>query len=126
MITGLLILVVCQLLGEVVVTALGLPIPGAVLGMAILFVALQLRRPDENSSVTRAGDAVLNHLQLLFIPAGVGVVPHLPALADAGIPVLAGLVLPWLVVIVVTAGAGVGARRLQSRLASEANEQGNS
>lgn len=125
MITGLLILVACQLLGEVVVTALGLPIPGAVLGMAILFIALQLRRPDENAGVTRAGDVVLNHLQLLFIPAGVGVLPYLPALADAGGPVLAGLVLPWLAVIVVTAGAGVGARRLQSRLAHGTDGQGN-
>jgi putative effector of murein hydrolase LrgA (UPF0299 family) len=30
----------CQLLGELVVTALGLPVPGPVLGMALLFAGL--------------------------------------------------------------------------------------
>ncbi|HET7475283.1 MAG TPA: CidA/LrgA family protein [Dermatophilaceae bacterium] len=117
MITGLLILLGCQLIGEFVVTATRLPIPGPVLGMVLLLVVLGARRPEAGSGVTRAGDALLRHLQLLFVPAGVGVVAYTATLAHAPLPVLAGLVLSWVLVVTVTAGVGAGTLWLQSRLA---------
>jgi len=47
-IRGVLILLLCQLLGEVVAQSAGIPVPGGVVGMLILFVGLILRRgvPD--------------------------------------------------------------------------------
>lgn len=63
----------CQLVGEVIARGLDLPVPGPVVGMVVLFVVLQVRRPPATANVFRTSDALLRHLQLLFIPAGVGV-----------------------------------------------------
>jgi holin-like protein len=115
MITGFIVLLVCQLIGDFTVHVLDVPIPGPVVGMVLLFVALQLRRPGRESGVVRAADGLLRHLQLLFIPAGVGIIQYLPVLAGAWLPVIAGLVISWLAVLLVTAGTGVGTLRLAGR-----------
>jgi putative effector of murein hydrolase LrgA (UPF0299 family) len=115
MITGFIILLVCQLVGDFTAHALDIPIPGPVVGMVLLFVVLQIRRPDSHAGVVRAADGLLRHLQLLFIPAGVGIIQYLPVLAGAWLPVAAGLVVSWLAVLLVTAGTGVGTLRLERR-----------
>jgi len=112
MVRGLLVLLVCQLVGEFLVTALGVPVPGAVVGMVILLLALRVRRPSSKSSVVQTADSLLNHLQLLFIPAGAGVVAYLPLIADAWLPILGGLVLGWLAALLITAVAGVASLRV--------------
>ena len=101
MINGLLGLLTCQLLGEVGVRLLHLPIPGPVLGMLVLFGYLSLRRPSAGSGVVRASDGLLKHLQLLFIPAGVGVITMFGEIGHAPLPLLAGLVVSWLAGLVV-------------------------
>lgn len=116
MITGLITLLACQLVGEFIVKALSLPIPGPVIGLILLFIILRIRRPAADSGINRAGDGLLRHLQLLFIPAGVGVVAYLSTLTDQWLPVLAGLVLSWVLVIALTAGAGSGSLWLQAKL----------
>jgi len=64
-------------LGETVDRVSGLPIPGAVLGLLFLFVALVVlgRVPPP---VARAADFLLKHLNLFFVPAGVGILAFLP------------------------------------------------
>jgi holin-like protein len=109
---GLLVLVVCQLVGEFVVTALDVPVPGAVVGLVVLLVVLRVRRPRPKSPVVTTADSLLAHLQLLFVPAGAGVVAYLPLIAGAWVPVVGGLVLGWLAALVATAVAGVGSVRL--------------
>ena len=116
MITGFIVLLVCQLIGDFAVRALGVPIPGPVVGLVLLFVVLQIRRPGRETGVVRAADGLLRHLQLLFIPAGVGIIQYLPILAEAWLPVAAGLVISWLAVLIVTAGTGVGTVRWEARL----------
>ena len=75
-------LLLCQLAGEVAARALGLPVPGPVVGMVLLFAALLLRgRREAPGDLSRTADGLLGSLGLLFVPAGVGVVLHLPLLA---------------------------------------------
>ena len=116
MITGFIALLCCQLLGEFAVRALGVPIPGPVVGMVLLLVALLIRKPERTAGVVRAADGLLRHLQLLFIPAGAGIVAYLAVLGAAWLPVLGGLVISWLAVLVITAGTGMASLRLESRL----------
>lgn len=104
MLAGLTWLLGCQLVGEVLVRVTGLPLPGAVVGMALLFGVLQWRRPDSDAAVFAVGDALLSHLQLLFVPAGVGVVVYLGALRADAVPISVALVGSWLVGLVVTGG----------------------
>jgi len=102
MLAGLTWLLVFQCLGEVLVRGTGLPVPGPVVGMLLLFVALRARRAIPESLAV-AADGLLKHLSLLFVPAGVGVMLHVTRLADEWLAILAALVASTIVAIVTTA-----------------------
>lgn len=98
---GMLWLLGFWFLGEVVVRTLGLPVPGAVVGMLALFVALQVRRPRSDGGLLTAADGLLAHLQLLFVPAGVGIVAFLAVVRDEALPIVGALLVSWAVGLVV-------------------------
>ena len=97
-----IILLSCQLLGEVLVIATGLPLPGPVIGMALLFVGLLLRGSIP-AGLDRMGDALLSHLSLLFVPAGVGVMLHAELIGAELLPIAGAVILGTMLTIVVTA-----------------------
>ncbi|MDR3410221.1 MAG: CidA/LrgA family protein [Formivibrio sp.] len=80
MLSGFLILLSFLLAGDVVGYLFALPLPGPVLGMALLlaWLAWHRRAPPENLRVASTG--ILQYLSLLFVPAGVGVILHLERL----------------------------------------------
>ena len=90
MIGHLTLLLSFQLAGEVIARTLGLPLPGPVIGMALLFAAL-LAVP-RLSAVQPTAKVLLAHLSLLFVPAGVGVVGHLDRFGSDG-PAIAAAIL---------------------------------
>ena len=98
----IIVILVCQLAGEVISVAAGIPIPGPVIGMALLFAGLMIRRGVPDGLATTAG-GFLDHLALLFVPAGVGVLLHLPLLQREYPAIVAALIGSTLVTIVVTA-----------------------
>ena len=112
MLTGLIALLVCQLLGELVVRSLDVPLPGPILGMVLMFVLLQVRRPRADSGLVRGAEGLLRHLPVLYVPAGVGVVGYLSLLGSDALPITAGLVVSWLAGLVVTAAVAAGMLRL--------------
>ncbi len=128
MIKGFFVLASFQLAGEATVKAMRWPVPGPVLGMIALAVALLAVRRwchdqpalDPGSSLSRASDGILGSLGLLFVPAGVGVMQQGPLLLSRG-PVL-GLVL--VVSTVLTLLVTVGAFLLVSRLLGTAEQVG--
>jgi holin-like protein len=95
-INGLMWLLGCQLAGEVIKHVTDAQVPGPVFGMAILFVLLRLRKAGDDATVVRAADGFLEHLQLLFIPAGVGVVAYLSVIGHDAAPLIVALVGSWL------------------------------
>lgn len=103
-ISGLTWLIGCQLVGEVIRHVTGAPIPGPVIGMVVLFVALRLRRPPASASVFGAADALLRHLQLFFVPAGVGVVVYLSVIRDDALPIVVAMLASWLAGLAVVGG----------------------
>ncbi len=102
MIESLTVLLVCQLAGEVIARASGIPLPGPVIGMAILFFGLMIRGgvPEPLQQSTKA---ILDHLSLLFVPAGVGVMLYLPLIADEWLPISSAIIFGTLVTIAATA-----------------------
>jgi holin-like protein len=92
---GVLVLLACQLVGELVVRLFGLDVPGPVVGMLVFLAVLRVRRPRPSSALVRGPGLLLNHLQLLFVPAGVGVVVYLDEIRDDAWPLLAGLSVSW-------------------------------
>lgn len=101
MIGALTLILCCQLAGELVVTAGGLPVPGPVLGMILLFLLL-LIRGGVGEDLGRVGDALLKNLALLFVPAGVGVVVHLGLIGREGLAITAALIVSTLLTVLVT------------------------
>jgi holin-like protein len=102
LISALSTLLVFQLAGEVLARSLNLPIPGPVIGMLMLFVALVLRGgPGKDLQTTSQN--LLQHLSLLFVPAGTGIMVHLHRVSDEWLPLLASLLVSTLATLIVTA-----------------------
>ncbi|CAM3963438.1 CidA/LrgA family protein [Deinococcus frigens] len=94
--------------GQALVTVSGLPLPGSVVGLALLWAALGLKIVRLHW-IADAADGLLGILGLLFVPATVGFIGYLSAGAAWGL---------WL--LVMTAGLLLGggvAGVLASRLA---------
>nr|WP_321982146.1 CidA/LrgA family protein [uncultured Cohaesibacter sp.] len=97
----LTVILLCQLIGEALVTLFDLPVPGAVFGMAIMFIGLLIKGsvPDGLSSV---GDTLLSHMSLLFIPAGVGIMVNAELIQREIVPIAVSLVISTFLCIAVT------------------------
>jgi holin-like protein len=102
MVAAMTVLLVYQLVGEIAVIVLHLPVPGPVVGMALLFIALMLRG-GANQDLRDTSGGLLRHLSLLFVPAGVGVMAHLNRIANEWLPISVSLVASTLLTIAVTA-----------------------
>ena len=91
MIYHLCLILAFQLIGEVLVRSIGLPIPGPVLGM-VLFVVTMIAWPKLANEVRGTAMGLLAHLSLLFVPAGVGIVGHLGRLGDDLLPIIIAII----------------------------------
>lgn len=80
MLHGFLILIGCQLAGEIIVGLGGLSIPGPVMGMVLLFAGLMIRGGVPEGLET-AGGGLLKHIGLLYVPAGAGISLYLGLIA---------------------------------------------
>ncbi|MEA2859552.1 MAG: holin-like protein [Methylobacteriaceae bacterium] len=109
MIESLVILLFCQLLGEALVHALTLPLPGPVAGMMLLFLALLWRgrkapgEPQVPEALADTSDALLRNLSLLFIPAAVGIIQHTGILRESGLAIAVSIVVSTVLAMAVTA-----------------------
>jgi holin-like protein len=91
-----------QLAGEALAFGFKLPIPGPVIGMALLLAGLALR-PALLDALRPTTTALLQHLSLLFVPAGVGVMVHGQRLADEGVAIVVALVVSTVLALAATA-----------------------
>jgi holin-like protein len=118
-INGITTLLIFQLIGEVGVHTLTLPIPGPVLGMFLLFLFLIIRRALPEALDT-SSTALLSHFSLLFIPAGVGVIIHLDTLSNEWLPIGVALVLSTFLTMAATAGLMLVTIKLLTRSTDDA------
>ncbi len=88
---GLTWLLVFQSIGESLSRLARLPVPGPVVGLALLFATL-LARPAWIGAVEHAADGLAKHLSLLFVPAGVGVTLYASRIASEWLPIVVALV----------------------------------
>ncbi len=122
MIVAVATLLLAQLAGEAFVRATGLPLPGPVLGMLLVF-GLQIFREQHGGILPSALTdgtleslcrTLLAQLSLLFVPAGVGVIQRLDLLGKHALEL--GLALTVSTVLGIAAAAA--AFRLVARLTS--------
>ena len=106
---GLAWLLVFQSLGELLARGLQLPFPGPVVGMILLLPAL--RWQAVRTPVSYCADFLLQHLSLLFVPVGVGVMTHLSLVSHYGFRIL--------IVVVASTVAGLAVTALTLKLLAE-------
>jgi holin-like protein len=99
---ALALLLAFQLIGETTVYALALPLPGPLLGMVLLLGAVAVRR-DLLARLKPTAGALLSHLSLLFVPAGVGVMVHGARLAAEGVAIVVAIVVSTVLALAATA-----------------------
>lgn len=119
MIASLAVILLCQLAGEALARGTGLPIPGPVVGMALLLLVLALRdrllpalpRSMTGDGLERAGRGLLSHLSLLFVPAGVGVIQNLRVLGEHGVALALALIVSTIAALLATVATFVWVAR---------------
>ena len=102
MLGALTVLLVFQLIGEVIVQLAALPIPGPVIGLLLLFLTL-CARGSLAAPLRDTANGILQHLSLLFVPAGVGVMVHFARIAGEWLPILAAVLVSTALAIAVSA-----------------------
>jgi len=102
MLGSLALLLIFQLVGEVLAKALSLPIPGPVLGMLLLLIALIIRG-QLSTDLKITAQTLLSNLSLFFVPAGVGVILHINLLKNEWLSLSLVLILSTLITMLITA-----------------------
>ena len=102
MLASLALLLGYQLAGEIIARALNLPIPGPVIGMLLLLVTLIIRG-QAPEPLKRLSHDLLQHLALLFVPAGVGIIAHFQLIRAEWVSLTLALVVSLIATLAVTA-----------------------
>ena len=125
MIRALALLLTCQLAGEILTRALGLAVPGPVIGLALLAVLAVVHARivgAEVSAIERTdlgvtASALLGSLGLLFVPAGVGIVQQLPLISAYALPIFVALLVSTVLTLIVTVYVFIFVKRAITRRA---------
>ncbi|WP_226670200.1 CidA/LrgA family protein [Metabacillus litoralis] len=78
------LLYMIYLLGGFIQSVSHIPVPGSIVGMLLLFIALYFK-VVKRKWFSLGGSFLLNHLPLLFIPATVGVIDYLELFKGKGL-----------------------------------------
>src|ERR1051325_6876720 len=100
--SAIFLLIVLQLIGESIVQVSGLPVPGAVIGLVLLYAMLAWRG-QVSEEMSRTSGFLLQNLGVLFVPAGVGVIAYLPLIAAQWRDILFVLIVSVCSTIAITA-----------------------
>ena len=119
MLRAFVVIVCFQFAGEALSRLAGLPVPGPVVGLALLVLAA-LAWPALQREVEGVADLLLRHLSLLFVPAGVGVLQYLDLLRREWLPLLAVVVISTALTLAVSALAFTAMARRGGRGDTEA------
>ena len=107
----LAILLMFQFAGEMMRAVTGLPVPGPVIGMVLLLIALLAKLPVP-AGIHATSRKFLAYLGLLFVPAGAGVVTRLPMIGAHWLPIVIAVVGSTIITMVITAVVMRGLERL--------------
>jgi holin-like protein len=92
MLSAITQLLIFQLFGELITRLFHWPVPGPVLGMALLFGTLVFREgPSE--PLKKTSSTLLQNLSLLFIPAGAGLMLHFQRVSDEWVALVVSIVI---------------------------------
>ncbi|HEY8026209.1 MAG TPA: CidA/LrgA family protein [Burkholderiaceae bacterium] len=114
-------LLVFQCLGEGLVFLLGLPVPGPVAGMLLLFGAL-IVSPKLLEQIEATGTELLRHLSLLFVPAGVGIFASASSLNGHWLAIIISVAISTILTLTATSLVTRALMSRQSKTTGEGND----
>ncbi|GLI58194.1 CidA/LrgA family protein [Propionigenium maris DSM 9537] len=88
-------------LGEILSKILSLPVPGTVIGMFLLFIALYFK-VIKVKQIERGVDILLINMAIFFIPPGVRLISSLDYMKGNWIKIIVLMILTTLITMVVT------------------------
>ena len=110
MLAGIFTIFMFQLVGETIQKYFGLSIPGPVIGLVLMLIALlaskhRTHRPIAGlrDNLITVAETLLGHLSLLFVPIGVGVILHLHLLETQLLRVLGVIIFGTIATMIFTA-----------------------
>ena len=109
MLHAMLLLIGLQLLGDMLAASASVPVPGMVIGLVLLLGVLWLRgrlleaKDPIPGALENMAKGLHEHLGLLFVPAGAGIIAHTEDLAANGIGLIAAVLFSTAVTMAVTA-----------------------
>lgn len=102
MIASIALLLTFQLLGELLHRLTGVPLPGAIIGMVLLFGWLVVR-PGERPMLQQLAGWLIAHMTIMFLPAAVGLMEEGDILRRQGMVILLAAAGSTVLTIVVSA-----------------------
>ena len=97
---GVFIILLMLLLGNGLSSAINGIIPGSVIGMVLLFLAL-LSKIIKPETIRKPAGYLINHMSLFFIPAGVGLMTAKDLIASHWVSIIVSSVVSTVVVLAV-------------------------
>jgi holin-like protein len=97
---GVFIILLMLLLGNGLSSAINGIIPGSVIGMVLLFLAL-LSKIIKPEMIRKPAGYLINHMSLFFIPAGVGLMTAWDLIASHWVSIIVSSVVSTVVVLAV-------------------------
>ncbi|OOS05008.1 holin-like protein [Moraxella cuniculi DSM 21768] len=121
---GILVIFACLFVGQVFIAWTNLPLPPSVIGLLLLFLALQFGLV-KLSTVEKLAKVMLDYLVLLVIPACISIMQYLQIIRDDLWVLLVGVFVSTVLVLLSSAYSYGWLRRLQKRqLADKVSKSG--
>lgn len=98
------LIIVIQMISEVLVQLLSIPLPGTVFGMGILLILL-ISKIIKLKHIEGVGDFLLSILIILYIPSAIGIIEYLDTVLPLFIPIFIIILLSTTITLVVTGHA---------------------
>lgn len=101
-VAGIALLIAYLILGNLISSALHLPLPGSVIGMVLLTASLHAGLLRSHW-IAPAATLLIRHMGFLFVPPGVGLMVHFGLIRREWLPIGAGALFS-IVAVLVTVG----------------------
>lgn len=118
-VVGLVLVFVSYFVGEGITQLTSLPVPGALVGLLLLF-ALLLSFPYFEASVTSFASKPLAHMSLFFVPAVMGVTLYWQDISNNVVAITTAILVTTIVSLLIT--ALIAQRLLSQKVKNAAND----
>jgi holin-like protein len=102
MLKTLLLLLSCLLGAEAIRAATSISFPAPLIGLFVLTLLLGARPQGASVELAEAGRSLIDHMGLLFVPAGVGVMAQFDLLKHEWMPIMVALIGSTLIGVAIT------------------------